>query len=73
MRTRTLPQTTPARPRRDAHQTPRRAAAARGEQRTREAGGPQDTALYPCECGHAFAGDVSTHVACPRCGTEQAW
>ena len=34
---------------------------------------PQDSAVYCCPCGHEFSGDVSTHVACPRCGTEQAW
>ena len=45
----------------------------RGERKTRAAGGPQDSALYRCSCGHAFAGNVSTHVACPRCGTDQAW
>jgi hypothetical protein len=44
-----------------------------GERKTRAAGGPQDRALYRCSCGHSFAGSVSTHVACPRCGTDQAW
>ncbi len=72
MRTRTTAPTTARRDRGDQHSA-RRRAAARGEQRVREAGGPQDSALYPCDCGHVFAGDVSTHVACPRCGTEQAW
>ena len=46
---------------------------ARNERRTRAAGGPQDRAFYRCACGHRFAGSVSTHVACPRCGTDQAW
>ena len=45
----------------------------RGERRTRAAGGPQDSALYRCACGHSFSGNVSTHVACPRCGTDQSW
>ena len=45
----------------------------RGERKTRAAGGPQDSALYRCACGHSFSGNVSTHVACPRCGTDQAW
>ena len=44
-----------------------------GEDRVREAGGPQDLALYRCGCGFAFADDVSTDVACPKCGTGQAW
>jgi rubrerythrin len=72
MRTRTTTQPTVRRDRGDQHSA-RRAAAARAEQRTREAGGPQDLAVYSCECGSVFAGDVSTHVACPKCGTDQAW
>lgn len=44
-----------------------------GEDRVREAGGPQDVALYRCSCGKSFAGNVSTSVACPNCGTAQAW
>ncbi len=74
MRTRTSPQT-PAqrRDRRDTHSSARRIVTARGEQRTRDAGGPQDSAVYACGCGHVFAQDVSTHVGCPRCGVEQAW
>ena len=75
MRIRTTPAPTSARriERREAHVPARRAAARTGEQRTRAAGGPQDHALYRCDCGHAFDEDVSTHVACPRCGTDQAW
>jgi hypothetical protein len=45
----------------------------RGEGKTRAAGGPQDSALYRCDCGHSFSGPVSTHVSCPRCGTDQDW
>jgi hypothetical protein len=44
-----------------------------GEDRVREAGGPQDLAWYRCLCGKDFAGAVSTRVPCPSCGTEQAW
>jgi hypothetical protein len=29
--------------------------------------------VYSCDCGFVFAGDVSTRVACPQCGTDQAW
>jgi hypothetical protein len=43
------------------------------ERRVREAGGPQDRALYGCQCGCAFQADVTASVACPRCGTSQAW
>ena len=45
----------------------------RGERKTRAAGGSQDSAHYRFSCGHSFSGSVSTHVACPRCGTDQAW
>jgi rubrerythrin len=72
MRTRTSNQAPVRRERGDQH-TARKVAADRGAQRTREAGGPQDLAVYACECGFTFAGDVSTHVACPKCGTDQAW
>ena len=42
-------------------------------QRVREAGGPLDTASYTCQCGLLFRAAVSTTVACPHCGTSQAW
>jgi hypothetical protein len=41
--------------------------------RAREAGGPLDRASYNCSCGMQFDAAVSTSVACPHCGTEQAW
>ena len=41
--------------------------------RVRDAGGPMDTALYTCGCGYLFSAAVSTTVACPHCGTGQAW
>lgn len=42
-------------------------------ERARAAGGPIDTALYTCCCGYLFSAAVSTTVACPHCGTDQAW
>lgn len=57
--------------RRPAHPPARRELS--GEQRVRDAGGPQDTAFYRCDCGCGFTGDVSTHVACPHCGIDQDW
>jgi hypothetical protein len=42
-------------------------------QRVREAGGPTDLASYSCACGYLFAAAVTTTVACPHCGTTQAW
>ena len=43
------------------------------EVRARAAGGPDDRALYECECGTPFMAPVSTSVRCPRCGEPQAW
>jgi rubrerythrin len=45
----------------------------RGERRVRESGGPIDRAQYACSCGYVFDAAVSTSVACPHCGTPQAW
>ncbi|HEY5344402.1 MAG TPA: hypothetical protein VIJ66_12195 [Solirubrobacteraceae bacterium] len=42
-------------------------------ERVRAAGGPLDEASYTCQCGYLFAAPVSTTVACPLCGTSQAW
>jgi hypothetical protein len=66
-------QARPARPARTAEPTASEVRERTGEDRVREAGGPQDTALYLCSCGKSFAGAVSTSVACPSCGTGQAW
>jgi hypothetical protein len=43
------------------------------ERRARESGGPEDRAMYTCSCGYVFEAQVSTSVACPHCGTGQAW
>jgi rubrerythrin len=45
----------------------------RATRRARAAGGPEDRALYNCQCGHLFQADVSASVGCPSCGGEQAW
>jgi hypothetical protein len=42
-------------------------------ERARQAGGPLDEAVYTCGCGYFFSAAVSTTVACPHCGTGQAW
>jgi hypothetical protein len=41
--------------------------------RSRQAGPPQDHAVYNCQCGYVFEADVSTSVGCPHCGIMQAW
>jgi hypothetical protein len=61
-----------------SHLTPQRVQAPEPEeptpeQRHRQAGGPQDRALYTCGCGMQFTADVTTSVGCPHCGTSQAW
>ncbi len=43
------------------------------ERRLRDSGGTLDTAFYACSCGCGFQAAVSTSVACPDCGTGQAW
>lgn len=45
----------------------------KASRRARESGGPEDSAFYTCSCGYAFDAAVSTSVACPHCGTTQAW
>lgn len=43
------------------------------ERRHRACVAPEDTALYTCGCGFAFQAPVTTSVACPQCGSGQAW
>jgi hypothetical protein len=43
------------------------------DRRLRSAARPEDVAFYACDCGHGFGAAPSTTVACPRCGTSQAW
>jgi hypothetical protein len=43
------------------------------ERRHRASVAPEDTAHYGCSCGFQFQAPVSTSVACPHCGTSQAW
>ena len=73
MPTRTTSKSNPRRSDRRSGRHLARREAITSEQRVRDAGGPQDTAFYRCACGFGFEGDVSTHVACPHCGTDQEW
>jgi hypothetical protein len=43
------------------------------ERRHRECVACEDSALYSCSCGFQFKAPVTTSVACPHCGTAQAW
>jgi hypothetical protein len=67
LRTRTFRPAAPARRTHRAETTPLEF------ERARLAGGPEDHALYKCGCGLAFQADVSASVACPHCGSAQAW
>lgn len=65
----------PTRIRRDRHDGRSRArnAVLQTLARAKRSGGPEDRALYSCQCGYAFKAEVSTSVGCPHCGTNQAW
>ena len=43
------------------------------ERRHRESVACEDSAHYACSCGFQFQAPVTTSVACPHCGTSQAW
>jgi len=43
------------------------------ERRLRDAGGPDDRAVFTCACGYFFEATVTASVGCPRCGELQAW
>jgi hypothetical protein len=59
-------------------QTPRHTAEAPpamsvSQIRARRGSGPEDRALYGCECGFAWTGEVTASPSCPHCGQPQAW
>jgi hypothetical protein len=41
--------------------------------RHRRPGGPEDRALYQCDCGRSFMAAVTATVGCPSCGAAQPW
>jgi hypothetical protein len=58
----------------------RRAGEPRGREhlpvsqaRARRGSGVEDRALYSCECGFAWTGEVTASPCCAHCGTPQAW
>jgi hypothetical protein len=54
-------------------ETTPRPSAAHAQARAKRSGGPEDLALYTCQCGFAFKAAVTTSVGCPECGAGQAW
>jgi len=60
-------------PARHASESRPRAALSVSQVRARRGGGSEDRALYSCECGFAWTGEVTASPGCPHCGTPQAW
>ena len=50
-----------------------RAALPVSQVRARRGRGIEDRALYSCECGFAWKGEVTASPCCAHCGTPQAW
>jgi hypothetical protein len=71
--TRTLPRPRRARAHHSRSEGQSGPTAAHAQARAKRSGGPEDLALYTCECGYAFKAAVTTSVGCPECGTRQAW
>jgi len=59
-------------PRRAPEQKPRTALSV-SQIRARRGGGIEDRALYSCECGFTWTGEVTASPCCAHCGTPQAW
>jgi hypothetical protein len=53
--------------------TERRASLPVSQVRARRGSGVEDRALYSCECGFAWTGEVTASPCCAHCGTPQAW
>jgi len=61
-------------PRRSTAATPaRRNVMPVSQVRARRGSGVEDRALYSCECGFAWKGEVTASPCCAHCGTPQAW
>ena len=62
---------TPARRTQDPRQ--QRPAPSVSQFRARRGSGIEDRALYSCECGFTWKGEVTASPCCAHCGTPQAW
>jgi hypothetical protein len=60
-------------PARRAPEQRQRAALSVSQVRARRGSGIEDRALYSCECGFAWKGEVTASPCCAHCGTPQAW
>jgi hypothetical protein len=62
------------RPRRhNQTQTRTRPTLSVSQARARRGSGIEDRALYSCECGFTWKGEVTASPCCAHCGTPQAW
>jgi hypothetical protein len=52
---------------------PRATAMPVSQVRARRGSGIEDRALYSCECGFTWTGEVTASPCCAHCGTPQAW
>jgi hypothetical protein len=52
---------------------PASSGSPQGAEERKSDGGPQDRALYGCQCGSTFRAPVIASVSCPHCGETQAW
>ena len=62
-----------ASPSRRASEWAPRTAQSVSQVRARRGSGIEDRALYTCECGFAWTGEVTASPCCAHCGTPQAW
>jgi len=62
-----------ASPSRRAPEGSPRTAQSVSQVRARRGSGIEDRALYTCECGFAWTGEVTASPSCAHCGTPQAW
>jgi hypothetical protein len=62
-----------ASPSRRAPERGPRTAQSVSQVRARRGSGIEDRALYTCECGFAWTGEVTASPSCAHCGTPQAW
>ena len=58
---------------RRAPQAQARPALPVSQVRARRGSGIEDRALYTCECGFTWKGEVTASPCCAHCGTPQAW
>ena len=62
-----------AAPSRRVQEPRQRSALSVSQVRARRGSGSEDRALYSCECGFAWKGEVTASPCCAHCGTPQAW